>query len=85
MVSHTAWARMGPARAHAPRETISEINLFLKKKKLYEPTMCQPTICQHPILSSIRKIFPKDIRDITYISYLHARKTHNHTSKELSH
>ena len=26
------WARMGPARAHAPHETISEINPFFEKK-----------------------------------------------------
>ena len=40
---------MGPARAHAPHETISEINpCFEKKMPLYEPTMYQPTICQHP-------------------------------------
>ena len=43
------WARMGPARAHAPHKTISEINLFFQRP-LYEPTMYQPTICQHPTI-----------------------------------
>ena len=27
------WARIGPARAHAPHETMSEINTFFEKQK----------------------------------------------------
>ena len=60
---------MGPARAHAPHETISEINMFFEKKKkpLYEPTMYQPTICQHPTTGprKARQVYAAGVYGVT--------------------
>ena len=42
------WARPGPTHHTKP---FQKLTLFLKKRPLYEPTMYQPTICQHPTLA----------------------------------
>ena len=41
------WDRIGPARAHAPHETISEINTFFEKQSGKSPALNPHALNQH--------------------------------------
>ena len=51
------WARVGPARAHAVRETISEIYTFPEEKKnsLYEQHLFPPLLHEDLVELSIAR------------------------------